>query len=105
MSDYIKREEALEKIAFVNEQISREKDIERIIGAGAYLLNLGAKEAISSIAAADVRENVHAHWVEMPPYTHHQPKDFECSACHESEIRKTRFCPNCGAIMDEEVNK
>lgn len=89
MNDYIKRGAVLSTF------------LEYGIGWGAAKI----KGVINSIPAADVRENVHAHWVEMPPYTHHQPKDFECSACHESEIRKTRFCPNCGAIMDEEANR
>lgn len=92
MSDYIKREDAYQAIADNN--YSEDITLERY---DAIL------ESIGNIQPADVRENVHAHWVEMPSYTHHQPKDFECSACHESEIRKTRFCPNCGAIMDEEA--
>lgn len=46
---------------------------------------------------------VHAHWIE-------HFEDFgesffvECSACHSSKnIDESKFCPDCGAVMDEEV--
>ena len=46
---------------------------------------------------------VHAHWIE-------HFEDFgesffvECSACHSSKnVDESKFCPDCGAVMDEEV--
>lgn len=54
-------------------------------------------------AGGEFRRVVHAHWIE-------HFEDFgesffvECSACHSSKnIDKSKFCPDCGAIMDEEV--
>lgn len=51
----------------------------------------------------EFRPVVHAHWIE-------HFEDFgesffvECSACHSSKnVDKSKFCPDCGAIMDEEV--
>ena len=51
-------------------------------------------------AGGEFRRVVHARWIE----------DFgesffvECSACHSSKnIDESKFCPDCGAIMDEEV--
>lgn len=75
------------------------------------VLNLAlqyAKEAVDAIPDADVKPVVHAHWIDT--YGHSL---FECSACecefsdsillldHTSEF--PNYCPNCGAIMDEEV--
>lgn len=54
-------------------------------------------------AGGEFRRVVHAHWIE-------HFEDFgesffvECSACHSSKnVDKSKFCPDCGAIMDEEV--
>ena len=54
-------------------------------------------------AGGEFSRVVHAHWIE-------HFEDFgesffvECSACHSSKnIDKSKFCPDCGAIMDEDV--
>ena len=54
-------------------------------------------------AGGEFRRVVHAHWIE-------HEADFgeslfvECSACHSSKnIDESKFCPDCGAVMDEEV--
>lgn len=54
-------------------------------------------------AGGEFRRVVHAHWIE-------HFEDFgesffvECSACHSSKnIDESKFCPDCGAVMDEEV--
>lgn len=54
-------------------------------------------------AGGEFRRVVNAHWIE-------HFEDFgesffvECSACHSSKnVDKSKFCPDCGAIMDEEV--
>lgn len=51
----------------------------------------------------EFRPVVHAHWIE-------HFEDFgesffvECSACHSSKnADESKFCPDCGAVMDEEV--
>lgn len=51
----------------------------------------------------EFRRVVHAHWIE-------HFEDFgesffvECSACHSSKnVDESKFCPDCGAVMDEEV--
>ena len=54
-------------------------------------------------AGGEFRQVVHAHWIE-------HFEDFgesffvECSACHSSKnIDESKYCPDCGAVMDEEV--
>lgn len=55
------------------------------------------------LKVGEVRPVVHAHWIE-------HFEDFgesffvECSACHSSKnVDESKFCPDCGAVMDEEV--
>ena len=68
------------------------------------------------VPTADVRENVHAHWVKMSdadgiywacgecgeelPRVEHFDPQFDLFPSLKS-ICKTKFCPNCGAQMDE----
>ena len=42
---------------------------------------------------------VHAHWVEETTGF----SLYGCSACKQYEDYKYKYCPNCGAKMDEEV--
>ena len=62
-----------------------------------------------SIPAADVVPVVHGHWDKpTKPFPHY---DWKCSVCGCEEYRQIdshgkyrvmKFCPNCGAKMDEE---
>lgn len=59
--------------------------------------------AIRNIPAVDAAPVIHARWV------HHEGgfnDHFECTACGEAIVLtgKWRFCPNCGARMDEDKN-
>lgn len=59
--------------------------------------------------AEDVAPVIHAHWI-----IHKQEEiwmgilvtTFECSNCHKTvrDIGFGRYCPNCGAKMDEKEN-
>jgi hypothetical protein len=59
----------------------------------------GAKKAIESIPAADVRPVVRGKWNPNVPPRDLRPR---CSVCGELQPQKTNFCPNCGADMREE---
>ena len=57
----------------------------------------------TEVPAADVRENVRAHWVierEQLPNGEIAVGQF-CSNCDYPQYLTTKFCPNCGAVMDE----
>ena len=56
-----------------------------------------AQELAISVLSADVRPNIHGHW-EGDGHGH-----IICSACKEANVStwKSRFCPMCGARMDE----
>ena len=49
--------------------------------------------------AIDALERKHGEWV-----LEHSSQLWECTNCHEREIRTTDFCPNCGADMRGESN-
>lgn len=59
--------------------------------------------SIEHIPAADVAPVVHGEWLlRHEGYGHY----WECSSCHKNPCiyvtKDTRYCPNCGAKMDEE---
>ena len=96
MSDYIKREDAIEIIA-------RHDDTDGTIKvfSGRFVNGL-----ISAIPPADVRENVRGEWIRRDS-RYVGWISFDCSVCGETlELdRETsndfKYCPFCGAEMRE----
>ena len=70
-------------------------------------------KVVKGIPSLDVAPVVHAHWIELyDPISYvsigyeYVPKIIiNCSNCNNEVEVKTPYCPNCGAKMDEEVNK
>lgn len=63
------------------------------------------KILLHGVPTADVKPVVHAHWI-----LHDDNNDiWDCSNCKAHIFinvlygNKAKYCPNCGAIMDEEV--
>lgn len=99
MAEYIKREAAIKAIEkadytlIANDADSCKAD---------YL-----REIIESVPAADVVPVVHGRWVDRIVDENEviQPwmKRYYCSECLEGGSQSWfKFCPNCGAKMDEE---
>ena len=97
MNRYIDRELALSH-PFANGKYDHKNANEDfIIGFESY------KEWLEQLPAADVRENVHAHWViETEMVNGTLCSGQFCSDCGYPQYLTTRFCPNCGARMDGE---
>ena len=81
----------------MDEYIKKE-DIEQKIQDGLNKLVLGhdAIEVLGMIyemPAADVAPVRHGRWVTTAPHPY-------CSLCFVECRDKTRYCPNCGALMD-----
>lgn len=92
MTDYIKREDAYQAVADNNYSDS--------ITLARYDAIL---KSIGNIPPADVRENVHAHWIQHEDDWYGDY--WECSACHDEYIVNEgamyyKHCPTCGAVMD-----
>jgi NADH pyrophosphatase NudC (nudix superfamily) len=92
MAEYIKRDDALRQVLFVE---TRENMFQHI----------------KDIPAADVWPVVKARWIGYPEclkYTNAYSDDhIVCSACEEcfsildNDCERFNFCPNCGAKMGE----
>lgn len=84
MEEYISKEEVK---GFVRSGISTDTEADK-----EYVCAF-----IDSIPSADVRPNIHARW-ESDGHGH-----IICSACKGANVStwKSRFCPMCGARMDE----
>lgn len=95
MSDYIKREDALNMDfrSSVRPFESRVKTAERAVQAYA--------NEISKIPAADVRPVVRGMWIPLFSIRCDRPYCYECSSCGFATERRTNFCHNCGADMRE----
>lgn len=66
-----------------------------------------AIKIIENAPTADVVEVVHGEWerIEKKDETRIINVDFRCSACrrfrfHNGELRRYKYCPNCGAKME-----
>ena len=97
MTDYIKRGDVLNasKIVYI-EYIA--VDDEGYADGDADDIPCVFKEDIEKIPAADVRENVHAHWIHQKNWG----ERYVCSNCSKemTESQIGAFCKECGAIMD-----
>ncbi len=91
MTDYIKREDALDIVAHNNV-------------TGEITLNRYDKiiDGIYEIPSADVAPVRHGEWIHPREYGLNLPEHYcsECRAWEYSDV-ESKFCPNCGAKMDE----
>lgn len=84
-----------------DEYISREAFKAEALRLSTHYLNewdtLGVLAAADRIPAADVQPVRHGRW------NVYSIKDclYTCSECHCLPRDRTRYCPNCGALMSE----
>lgn len=106
MSDYISREAVKQIIAAQCEECDDAcLEFDGIQPDCNQCLLYGAKKAIESLPAADVRPVVKAHWTDHRTIEH--DGEWYCSACgkeitiYMGPDRDDRYsyCPNCGADM------
>lgn len=98
MARYINADKAMEIITEV---------IHDTVSENADVVASEVEYAFDSMPTADVRENVHGHWIRSD--WNGANIRYTCSRCqlsivtNEDYIKKHRFCFACGAIMDEVV--
>lgn len=98
MADYIDKEAAL---SLVQPDAPEDEKAAVTIATAKKLV----RSIIQRAPAADVAPVRHGRWVHTDLASHWYGKD-ECSECtyHEqdrSDLSRFRYCPNCGARMDE----
>lgn len=87
MSEYISREELLEKEKYLSDW-----------NIDLYYID---SDDVKMIPSADVRPNIHAEWekVSADKYIKSANYRYRCSMCGELTIGEPNFCPTCGADM------
>ena len=99
MAEYIEREQAINFARSSAAAAYNRDDFGAYRGLNAFISTL------VQIPAADAAPVVHGHWISVNP-----PKKcvdwLECSECGYKNFYfcKFKFCPICGAKMDEEDN-
>ena len=86
MSDYIKREDALEQFDYYD--------------LGEYLTTQ-IRGMLMDIPSADVAPVRHGRWEVIDE---EEPRRYGCSECKRLSWHMENYCPNCGAKMDGESN-
>ena len=80
-----------------------EKTPEHFDGVNPFCVAIHAVRQITN-APELLNEQKHGHWIMPPKFL----LESQCSACKETYVgdyRTYKFCPECGARMDEEVSR
>lgn len=105
MTDYIKREDAVRRIAVL---MAAEAESDGCEDQPMDTYIEYASEDLADIPSADVAPVRHGRWM---PLTDCSNEGIYCSACHKKVYRAeysntmkmhSPYCPNCGAKMDME---
>ena len=108
MSDYIKREDAIEAIEntdwyHFNSQAEMVHGANSDLHQAWYSAN-DIYSAVENVPSADVAPVRHGHWIKISP-----AGIYECSECGKnvmtSDIEAYEYCHGCGARMDGEDNE
>lgn len=97
MSDYIKREDALNKLSRIIDYCQNDNKVSALTA----LFQVG--DMLMDCKAADVAEVRHGRWEDaFGNLPKHAPYGWKCSCCEEVAFYEHNYCPVCGAHMDKE---
>lgn len=105
MDDYIKREDAHDKVRWLTRYVN--KEIRDQHGVNEMVDYDEVQAGLDKIPAVDVRENVRGRWHNVT-ISRMGNSAADCSICgatvYDSFTKHMppRFCPNCGAYMEED---
>lgn len=98
MPEYIDRQKLLKALSYEGTCRSKNSESPDLL-RGLVIAILVAQKEVETVDVAEVK---HAHWTHIVGY---DPRDawVECSRCRTTvKYPGTKYCPNCGAKMDEE---
>lgn len=75
-----------------------------LAGGSVHYETVAFQQEIDMIRRIEAEPVKHAHWIIIAPRDVNEEPDFACSSCFCIAPSRgyTRYCPNCGARMDEE---
>lgn len=87
-------------MAYIDKKTAMEKVIEALNPSAIKAIQ--AKTAIEKIPIADVVEVKHGKWEKRTfiVFDNEIKDGYNCSECNTTWDTDTKYCPNCGAIMD-----
>ena len=98
MPKYVDIDHEIQEMQQVIDEHKNSRTFENEIASYAFKLMI---EKFQSLPPADVAPVIHAHWIKNKGYMLSR-----CSACQNTiplgREYKHKYCPNCGAKMDEE---
>lgn len=102
MAEYIEREDVIDQFE------NGEADVMEMYPDGSVDFGFSVsniRDMINAIPAADVASVVHGRWDRVIPSKSAAKwsSKVSCSVCHNAGYNHFKYCPNCGAKMDEEV--
>ena len=100
MAEYIDRKETVDALERLCNRVCQYSKAQRFVMCSSCPLGDAFTVIEDDIYEADVVPVRHGRWI---PYN---VKDclYVCSECHSLPKDRTRYCPNCGARMDKEVD-
>lgn len=99
MSEYIKREDVLCRFTFEHGDRIPEVDIDNFSNSVSIK---DIKCVIRAVPAADVAPVRHGKWIKQENYPGTYSKCSECDQRVGGYTPNYKYCPNCGARMDQE---
>lgn len=105
MARYIDAEKVIEKIVNTPSMLPYEYDFdEKVLSSLAQRQNEILDIVEMNVPTEDVAPVIHARWVLYHDETNMTYGSYACTNCKTIQgLSKYRFCPYCGAKMDEEV--
>lgn len=104
MAEYICRSAAVSALISIENRYNRNRDHENVSAEALYKDLCDAEIEIGKIPAADVAPVVHGRW-NRPIIGGTKRKNPFCyctnCACPVQPKRMSKYCPNCGAKMDQ----
>lgn len=102
MSQYLNKDEVIAAFEWGDADVC--EDFGGAYGFSEFGFSRAAiQKILDQIPAADVAPVVHGRWINPKSGYLSVSQCSICKACHPTSMDGLKYCPNCGAIMNKEV--